>query len=118
MNDEKFDVSCADWLAPFLLLSLRERDSHEHELARRMPDLGFGATPPGTVYRTLLQMEREGMIASETGGFDGRPSRRRFSITGSDEDCLESWANALARHEDEVDLFLSTHAERPARRAG
>lgn len=58
MNDEMFDVPSVDWLVSFLLLGLRKWDSYGHELARRMPDLGFGAAYPGVVCRALRQMER------------------------------------------------------------
>ena len=53
-----FDVPSVDWLVSFLLLGLRKWDSYGHELARRMPDLGFGAAYPGVVCRALRQMER------------------------------------------------------------
>ncbi len=117
MNDEILDVPSIDWLVPFLLLSLREGDSHGHELARRMPEFGLGATRPGAVYRALRQMEREGVVASEGDELDGHLPRRRFSITGSGEAYLELWANALARYEEEIYLFFGTYVESSSRRA-
>ncbi len=117
MNDEMFNMPPADWLVTFLLLGLWERDSYGHELVRRMPDLGFEAAHPGAVYRTLRQMEREGMISSEGDGLDGHLPRRRFSITGWGEAYLELWANALTRYEKEIDLFFDTYVEKPSRRA-
>ena len=76
------------WLVPLLLLLMRERDSYGQDLTRRVADLGFGATRPGTVYRTLRQMENEGMVLSERDGIDCRLPRRKYSITEG-EDYLE-----------------------------
>jgi DNA-binding PadR family transcriptional regulator len=36
---------------------------------------GFEASRPGTVYRALQQMEKEGMIVSRGDGFDRELSR-------------------------------------------
>jgi PadR family transcriptional regulator, regulatory protein PadR len=98
------------WLASFLLLLTRERDSYGQDLTRSTADLGFGTTRPGTMYRTLRQMEKEGMVLSERDGFDCRLSRRRFSITEAGEDYLEFWASSLAEYREDMDLFLEVYA--------
>jgi PadR family transcriptional regulator, regulatory protein PadR len=98
------------WLASFLLLLTRERDSYRQDLTRSTADLGFGTTRPGTMYRTLRQMEKEGMVLSERDGFDCRLSRRRFSITEAGEDYLEFWASSLAEYREDMDLFLEVYA--------
>jgi PadR family transcriptional regulator len=110
MSDKLSEASLADWLVPFLLLGLWERDSYGHELAQRVADLGFGVTRPEVMYRTLRQMEKEGMVVLEHDGFDGGLSRRRYSITGSGEDYLEFWANSLERYQKEIDLFFKAYA--------
>lgn len=109
-----FEVPFADWLVPFLLLALRERDWCGYELVRQMADLDFGAVPPGDVYRALQRMEDEGRVASEHHGLDGEMSRRRFSITQSGEDYLESWVDSLARYQEEIDLFFRAYAGKTA----
>jgi PadR family transcriptional regulator PadR len=108
-----------EWLGPFLLLGLREEEGcYGHELARKMADLGFGATRPRTIYRTLRRMEEEGMVVSEHDGLDLRTSQRRFSITESGEAYLEIWVNSLARYQKVMDLFFRTYrSEKPVRGA-
>src|SRR5215210_812478 len=84
-------VLSAPWLVPFLLLFMRERDCYGQELIRRIADLDFlGAMPPGTVYRALRQMKKEGMVLSERDGLDCRLPRRKYSITDLGEAYLDS----------------------------
>ena len=89
MSNSVLETSSASWLAPFLLLNMREQDRYGHELAGRMADLGLEATHPEAMSRFLQQMEREGMIVSECDGSDYRLPQRRYSITEMDETCLE-----------------------------
>ncbi len=114
MGDGVLEVSSDFWLVPFLLLVLQEEDSCGHELTWSISDFDFGPRSPSTVYRTLHQMEEEGMVVSEREGFDGRLSHRRYSITGLGEAYLEFWANSIAEYRDEVDFLLRLYNEQPA----
>ena len=53
-----------NWLVPVVLLSLREWNSYGYELMGRARMFGFGATNPGTLYRTLRQKEKDGVVES------------------------------------------------------
>jgi poly-beta-hydroxybutyrate-responsive repressor len=106
VNDGVLEVPPVDWMAPFLLICLQERDRYSHELARRVIDAGFEATQPEEMYRTLQQMENEGVAASEDFGFDCEPSRRRYSITESGDAYLEYLADALMQYGENIDLFF------------
>lgn len=109
--DRVLEVPSVDWIVPFLLVCLWERDRYGYELTRRMIALGFETTHPGVMYRTLRQMEKEGMVVSERNGFDRRPSRWRYSITELGEAYLEYLASALSRYRKEVDLFFGLYDE-------
>jgi poly-beta-hydroxybutyrate-responsive repressor len=106
VNDGVLEVPPVDWMAPFLLICLQERDRHSHELARKVIDAGFEATHPEEMYRTLQQMENEGVLVSEDDGFDRELSRRRYSITESGDAYLEYLADALTQYEEKIDLFF------------
>ena len=106
VNDGVLEVPPVDWMAPFLLICLPERDRHSHELARKVIDAGFEATHPEEMYRTLQQMENEGVLVSEDDGFDRALSRRRYSITESGDAYLEYLADALTQYEEKIDLFF------------
>ena len=115
VGDGVLEVPPVDWMAPFLLTCLQERDRHNHELARKMIDSGFEATHPEEMYRTLQQMEKEGVLISEDDGFDRELSRRRYSITKLGDDYLEYLANALAQYGEEIDLFFQFFDKQLAR---
>ncbi len=113
MRDGVLEMLCADWIVPSILARLREQGCYGHELTRSMMDFGFEATHPVAMYRTLRQLEQEGLVVSEPVGFDGRLSRRSYSLTGLGEAYLEYLANALVRYRKEIDLFLRLYNERP-----
>jgi len=110
MSEDTLETLSTSWLVPLLLLLMRERDSYGQDLTRRVAHLGFGATRPGTVYRTLRQMEKEGIILSKRDGIGCRLPRRKYSITEAGEDYLEFWANSLAEYREDMDLFLEVYA--------
>jgi PadR family transcriptional regulator PadR len=65
-----------NWLVPVILLSLREWNSYGYELMERASAFGFEAMNPGTLYRTLRQMEKEGIVESSLETSMGGPARR------------------------------------------
>jgi poly-beta-hydroxybutyrate-responsive repressor len=109
VNDGVLEVPPVDWMAPFLLICLQERDHHSHELARKVIDAGFEPTHPEEMYRTLQQMENEGVLVSEVDGFDRELSRRRYSITESGDAYLEYLADALMQYGENIDLFFRVY---------
>ena len=105
-NDEILEVPPANWMTPFLLVSLREGDCHGRELARKVNYPGLEISRPRATYRALQQMEKEGMIVSRDDGFDREPSRLQYSITRLGDAYLEYLANALVQYGEEIDLFF------------
>jgi DNA-binding PadR family transcriptional regulator len=97
----------SSWLAPLLLLFLREEGAWGYELARRTEVSGFGETRSEALYWVLGQMEREGMVLSERDGSGKGLPRRWCSITASGEAYLKTWAGSLARYGEVVDLPLA-----------
>ena len=69
------------------LVTLRDESSHGYVLLERLTQFGFEKINPGTLYRTLRQLEKEGLCKSEwdhsNGG--GGPACRVYSITNSGE---------------------------------
>ncbi|MCA1715854.1 MAG: helix-turn-helix transcriptional regulator [Actinobacteria bacterium] len=105
-NEGVLEVPPANWMVPFLLVRLREGDSHGRELARKVTYPSFEASRPRAIYRALQQMEKEGMIVSRGDGFDRELSQRRYSITKLGDAYLEYLANALVQYGEEIDLFF------------
>jgi poly-beta-hydroxybutyrate-responsive repressor len=101
------DIRPKNWLVPVILLSLREGSSYGYELMEQTAVFGSGAMNPGTLYRTLRQMEKEGLCKSEwdtTNG--GGPARRMYSITDAGEAYLGVWAESLEQYRQKMDSFL------------
>ena len=106
-----------NWLVPVILLSLREWNSYGYELMGRSADFGFEAMNPGTLYRTLRQMEKEGIVESTWETSRGGPARRMYAITGAGEAYLGIWAKSLEQYQQSMDDFFRLYAGKPPRTA-
>ena len=97
-------------LVPYVLLFLKNWSAHGYQILQTLTALGFAAIDPATVYRTLRQMEREGLVLSgwETGA--AGPASRTYHITASGEQFLERWAEALGTYQRFLDRFFALYA--------
>ena len=114
----RIEVRPRNWLVPVILLTLRECASYGYELMERTARFGFEAMNPGTLYRTLRNMERDGLCESEWETSKGGPARRVYSITDAGEAYLDLWAEALEQYRRNMDAFFSlyTGSKSPARK--
>ena len=104
-----------NWLVPVILLSLREWNSYGYELMERASAFGFEAMNPGTLYRTLRQMEKDGVVESAWETSKGGPARRMYTITDAGEAYLDFWAKALEQYQRNMDTFFKLYTGRPLR---
>jgi len=102
-------------LVPVILLSLREWNSYGYELMERAAAFGFEAMNPGTLYRTLRQMEKEGIVESTWETSKGGPARRMYSITDAGKTYLDFWAKSLEQYQQTMDAFFRLYTGRPLR---
>ncbi|HEX9130842.1 MAG TPA: poly-beta-hydroxybutyrate-responsive repressor [Ktedonobacteraceae bacterium] len=102
-----------NWLVPVLLLMLREWSSYGYELMEKMSTFGLAAMNPGTFYRTLRQMEKDGMVSSSWDTSEGGPARRVYSITEAGEAYLNYWAESLNQYQRMMDTFFRLYTGRP-----
>jgi Transcriptional regulator PadR-like family len=65
VGNHTVDVRPKNWLTPVALLTLREKSSYGYELMNRIAKFGFETINPGTLYRSLRHMEKEGLCESE-----------------------------------------------------
>jgi len=76
-----------------LLGLLEEADRHGYDL-KQSYDRRFGGSRPlrfGQVYRTLAQLQRDGLIEIAGTEAGGGPDRKRYSITPEGVTDLERW---------------------------
>jgi len=105
-----------NWLQPVLLLMLREWSSYGYELMEKMTGFGLAAMNPGTVYRTLRQMEKDGIISSSWDTSTAGPARRVYSITDAGEAYLKYWADSLNQYQKLMNSFFQMYTGQPNRR--
>jgi PadR family transcriptional regulator PadR len=105
-----------NWLVPILLLMLRQWSSYGYELMEKMSTFGLAAMNPGTFYRTLRQMEKDGMVSSSWDTSEGGPARRMYSITDAGEAYLKYWAESLDQYQRMMDTFFRLYTGQPSPR--
>lgn len=73
------------------------------------------AISPGTMYRTLRQMENNGDIESTWDTTNAGPARRMYSITEAGEAYLDLWMASLEQYQRNTNAFLRLYHRRSVR---
>lgn len=94
---------------PCLLLLLTEAPAHGYELIERLRPFGFDIADPATVYKSLRQMEREGLVTSDWELSERGPARRVYSLTEDGSDLLDAWARTLEHNRMILDMFRARY---------
>lgn len=81
---------------------------------QRLTQFGVDATNPGTLYRTLRRMEKQGWCTSVWETPKRGPARRRYSMTIAGEAYLGLWVDALEKYQRSMEnLFKLYTGRRP-----
>jgi len=102
-----------NWLVPVVLLMLRGWSSYGYELMEKMAAFGLATMNAGTFYRTLRQMEKDGMVSSSWNTSEAGPARRMYSITAAGEAYLKFWADSLDQYQKMMDNFFRLYTGKP-----
>src|SRR5215211_1994505 len=102
-------------LVPYLLLALNYYRAHGYLLQQYLRTLGFFGVDITTIYRTLRQLEKQGLVDSTWDTEAQGPARRVYSLTPGGRMFLESWAAALGQYREVLDRFFRMYqgAETP-----
>ena len=102
-------------LVPYLLLALSYYRAHGYLLQQYLRTLGLFGVDITTIYRTLRQMEKQGLVDSAWDTDAQGPARRVYSLTPGGKAFLESWAAALGQYREILDRFFRMYqgAEAP-----
>ena len=103
-----------NFLQPCLLLLLFQRPSHGYDLLDRLAQAGLsiGAPDPAAVYRTLRQMERDGMVISRWDPSSHGPPRRTYELSAEGEDLLHTWAQSIRQNRKVLDRYLTLYSSK------
>jgi PadR family transcriptional regulator PadR len=110
--EQKIEALPRNWVTPVALMLLREESSYGYELMERLEEFSFEQTRAGTLYRTLRQMEQQGLCKSEWETPRGAPARRMYSITEAGESYLAAWAEACKQYQNVMDCFCQAYTSR------
>jgi poly-beta-hydroxybutyrate-responsive repressor len=72
----------------------------------KMSAFGVEAINPGAFYRTLRQMEKDGIVSSSWSTSEAGPARRMYSITEAGEAYLKFWAESLDQYQKIMSRFF------------
>ena len=97
-----------------LLALLRNWNAHGYQLAQRLVEAGLPAFDAGTVYRTLRQLERTGLVSSFWDTSPSGPARRIYSLTKAGDIFLSSWIDVLQRYQEIVQSAAKAYEESAA----
>lgn len=95
---------------PCLLLLLAESVAHGYELIDRLRPFGFELNDPASVYKSLRQMETEGLVTSTWELSSRGPARRVYALTSDGRDLLEAWTITLDQNRSILSRFLDRYA--------
>lgn len=88
-----------DLLSSSLLAYLRRWNAYGYELVQELGKAGMEHFDSTTVYRTLRQLEKAGLVSSFWDTSESGPARRRYAITKSGETFLGLWLDVFKRYQ-------------------
>ncbi len=104
-------------LRPAILATLLHSPTHGYAVARQVSELGlYAAEPPDPsgIYRTLQEMEKEGLVTSAWELGDSGPAKRRYELLPEGLTCLQRWAATLKTYRANIDDLLALVSPQPA----
>ena len=99
-----------DLLTAYLLLLLRNWNMHGYQLMQQLMLFGYQPTDPGSIYRQLRQLERQGFIRSSWETSDAGPARRTYTLTDAGNAFLNAWAAAIENYQKTLKFWSDLYA--------
>jgi PadR family transcriptional regulator PadR len=100
----------AQWLRGVLDLcvlgALTRGESYGYEIAQRLDAGGLGPVAGGTLYPTLLRLERLGLVATEWRAGAGGPARKYYRLSDAGRGALQSAATDWVVFVDRVNVLM------------
>jgi PadR family transcriptional regulator PadR len=95
------------WLEPFLLVLIGKEEAYGGALIARLNALCLApkGVDVGMAYRTLRELEAEGLMTSQWIADDGAP-RRAYRLTQAGRQGLDEWISVMRERGRLVEAFL------------
>src|SRR3989441_13029679 len=88
-----------DLLSSSLLAFLRRWNAYGYQLVQELNKSGLARFDSTTVYRTLRQLERAGLVSSFWDTSESGPARRMYALTQAGEAMLDVWLGLFGRYQ-------------------
>ena len=103
------DPRVRSFLQPQLLMSLLKKPAHGYELMERLAGEDGAAVDPGLLYRTLRQLEEEGLVRSAWNTDGGRAGPAALRDDAGGREYLGAWTVNIRQIRDQMDRFLADY---------
>ena len=99
------------FLNAFLLLFLYKEESHGYNLIEKLKKMGvkYETYEVGYVYKTLRNMEKEGIVESRWNVKEKGAAKRIYRITDAGKESLKKWSQTLGNIRDSITNFIKVY---------
>ncbi len=97
-------------MVPYVLLAVSLQRAHGYLIEEYLRSAGFFNLEMSTLYRTLRQLEKDGLLHSIWEPGPTGPARRVYSLTAVGLSWLDAWADALGMYRRMLDQFFGLYA--------
>lgn len=108
------------WIEPFVLAMLA-RETYGYAILGRLEEMRIanGSLDIGLVYRTLRDLERDGLVSSSWAEESAGPRRRAYQLTEAGYAALDDWAVVMRERarligEFDADYLEAVSSARPS----
>ena len=98
-----------DLLVPYVLLAISAQKAHGYYIEQYLRGLGLAQVEMSRIYRTLRQLEAQGLVTSAWEAGPGGPARRVYTLTGPGRAWLRSGAAMLEGYRTAIDAFFGRY---------
>lgn len=88
------------FVLPAILLLLSEAPGYGYSLEKALREFQFGRIDRPTIYRTLAQLEADGLVTSWAEAATAGQARRVYGVTAMGERVLRSWMSVIKEERD------------------
>src|SRR5438309_7305599 len=100
-----------DILIPYVLLAVSLQRAHGYLIEEYLRSVGFFGLEMSTLYRTLRQLEKDGLLQSSWEPGPTGPARRVYSLTDVGKTWLDQWAGTLDTYRRMLDQFFGLYSQ-------
>jgi len=95
-------------LSSSLLAFLRRWNAYGYQLVQELAKAGLPQFDSTTVYRTLRQLERAGLVSSFWDTSESGPARRMYSLTKAGQVTLDLWLEVFGKYQSILNSALDS----------